>query len=231
MENEHDYLPWSVFLGRIKYFNNILDSTELYGDLKKYFTSLVKNVYNKLGGSNTEEWTDKVIRPLIIEFACQNDLPDCVTKSQDFIEDFKDEQKASSIPQSQLLTICCTALKHGSINEYNVIHDLYLKQINTNSSLKESLFQCLSCTKEAHLLSSYLNDNLKSGIDRDILIGIKNVASKSYGNVIALDFIKNNWDQLLNRFSTSGGFLVVLNELINEFSSEANLLDVTFLAR
>lgn len=61
LKSERDFLPWSVFLNRIKYFNDILDSTELYGDLKKFLATLIEPYYKKLGWfeKNEDEFTEK----------------------------------------------------------------------------------------------------------------------------------------------------------------------------
>lgn len=60
--NEFDYLPWNVFIDRIKYYLAQLDSTEVYYPLKVYLQKLVKPYYQKLQWIDkplTDEWTDR----------------------------------------------------------------------------------------------------------------------------------------------------------------------------
>lgn len=81
------------------------------------------------------------------------------------------------------------------MNEYNFVHKIY--QETKKNCLKSDLFQCLSCTKETWLLNKYLNEHIDNNT---ILAAIKNVASKSYGNILALDFVRNNMNELIKKY-------------------------------
>ena len=50
MSKEFDYLPWNTLLNsRIIFYIDMLESTEIYSDLKTYLASLIEPYYLKLG--------------------------------------------------------------------------------------------------------------------------------------------------------------------------------------
>ena len=61
LSKELDYLPWNMFITRIRFYIDMLDSTQYYGSLQSYLASLVKNYYNKFGWENdlSQSWLDR----------------------------------------------------------------------------------------------------------------------------------------------------------------------------
>lgn len=60
LKNENDYLPWAVFLNRIKYYLDMLDLTEINGDLCEYLIELIEPYYRRLGWEpkSTDTWVE-----------------------------------------------------------------------------------------------------------------------------------------------------------------------------
>lgn len=62
--DEFDYLPWTTFLNRIKYFTDIFDSTSSYAKMQNYLADIVTPYYRKLGwfeDVDADLWTDRLI--------------------------------------------------------------------------------------------------------------------------------------------------------------------------
>ena len=63
MTKEFDYLPWNTLINsKIKFFLDILDGTEFFGDLKQFLIKIIDPIYNKLGWNEEnerEDWIDK----------------------------------------------------------------------------------------------------------------------------------------------------------------------------
>ncbi len=62
LSNELEFLPWSVFLNRIRFYLDMLSSSQMVMDLKKYLVSTVTPFYKKLGwfeDINNDQWLDK----------------------------------------------------------------------------------------------------------------------------------------------------------------------------
>lgn len=64
LSNEFEYLPWSVFLNRVKFYLDMLSSNQLNIDLKVYFSKLVEPFYVKLGWFErkiNDQWLEKYV--------------------------------------------------------------------------------------------------------------------------------------------------------------------------
>lgn len=91
--------------------------------------------------------------------------------------------------------VLCTSIRHGSAKEFEF---LFSKAKGTNdTALKNVLLSGLSCSKEQWQLAKYLNDQLVNS--NSTLTALRNVATKSYGYLLAWSFIKNNWIELNSR--------------------------------
>lgn len=62
LHDEFDYLPWTVFISRIKFFTDLYESTSSYDKLQTYLSYLVTPYYSKLGwieNVKNDNWTDR----------------------------------------------------------------------------------------------------------------------------------------------------------------------------
>jgi len=61
MSKELDYLPWRIFLNRVKFYIDMLDGSEVYADLQLFLGKLVEPYYKKLGWSDdkNQQWLDR----------------------------------------------------------------------------------------------------------------------------------------------------------------------------
>jgi hypothetical protein len=53
MVNENEYIPWSALLDRLSFYVDIIESTEVYGNLREYLIEVIKPIYSRL------TWDDK----------------------------------------------------------------------------------------------------------------------------------------------------------------------------
>lgn len=64
LTDELEFLPWSVFLNRIKFYLEMLSSSQMILDLKKYLAATVTPLYQKLGwfeDYKNDQWLDKYL--------------------------------------------------------------------------------------------------------------------------------------------------------------------------
>ena len=70
MYDEMDFLPWSTFINRIKFFIDIYDSTSTFAKLQLYLADIVTPYYRKLGWIDNptgDVWTDRYKYILVIK--------------------------------------------------------------------------------------------------------------------------------------------------------------------
>lgn len=59
--NEFEMLPWDAAINRLTFLINMLETSEIYGDLNDYLLELVEPLYNKLTWepSANDRWLDR----------------------------------------------------------------------------------------------------------------------------------------------------------------------------
>ena len=85
LRNDLQLLTWDTAINRLQFYLNMLETTEIYGDLNKYLLDLVEPIYKKLGwieSSTGDDWLQSKLRTRMLSFACALGLEDCVEKSQ-----------------------------------------------------------------------------------------------------------------------------------------------------
>ena len=64
LSHDMEYMPWLVFLdsNNIKYYIDMLLTSELHGPMQSYLADLVEPIYNKLGWKEIENepWLNKL---------------------------------------------------------------------------------------------------------------------------------------------------------------------------
>ena len=61
LNGEFEMLPWDAAINRLGFLINMLETTEIYGDLNDYLLELVEPLYKKLTwqASENEKWLDR----------------------------------------------------------------------------------------------------------------------------------------------------------------------------
>jgi aminopeptidase N len=199
LSKELDYLPWRIFLNRIKFYIDMLESTEVYPDLQLFLGKLVEPYYKKLGWEDdkSQDWLDRLIRNDLFTFACQRNLEDCLKQSSSWFADWmSNDDNLKNIRADIRRNVFCSAIKVGGKKEIDFAFEQLEKK--NDSSLRRDLMVGLSCSKELWALSKLLNQQLKDDSLDPILV-IRNTALNPIGNAYTWVFVKNNWDNLYNR--------------------------------
>jgi hypothetical protein len=83
-------MPWDAALYGFEWMINMLDFTEIYGDIINYVVQLIMPLYEKLTWEDnpSDKWLDRILRRSIIRMACKLGLDDCVRKSQRYLKEW-----------------------------------------------------------------------------------------------------------------------------------------------
>jgi len=199
LSKELDYLPWKVFLSRVKFYIDMLESTEVYPDLQIFLGKLVEPYYKKLGWADdkSQDWLDRLIRNELFTFACQRNVEDCLKQSSIWFADWmSNDENLKNIRTEIRRNVLCSAIKVGGKKEFDFAFDQLEKR--NDSVLRRDLIFGLGCSKELWVLSKLLNQQLKND-SLDPVLALKSVAVNPIGNAYAWVFVKNNWDYLNNK--------------------------------
>ncbi len=98
LEYEKENLPWSSFLSHMSFYQDILESTESYGDLQAYLINIIDPIYTKLGWEShtiIDTWPDRKLRTKILSFTCLIDMHDCVSKASYYYLDWMSDPRTN----------------------------------------------------------------------------------------------------------------------------------------
>lgn len=62
LSDETDYLPWSAFLSRFKFYKDMLDTSRLFPDMETKMSFLIEPMFNFLGftqDNNKHNWVQR----------------------------------------------------------------------------------------------------------------------------------------------------------------------------
>ena len=109
------------------------------------------------------------------------------------------DETTNNIPKNYRSFVYCTSIKYGTRNEWNFALNQYKLEADSNS--KRELQYGMSCSREPSLINTFLRNQLDTKITRkqDSVTGIVYAASNSYSSLITWNFIKNNWNELVDR--------------------------------
>lgn len=227
LSNELEWLPWRVTLNRLQFYINLLDLTGSYGYLEKYLTQLIQPIYTKLTWEEkpSDSWLERLIRTSVIQFACQRNLPDCVSRAVKYFSDWMTNPSVNNIPSSYRSLVYCTAIKAGSLKEFEFASEQYDRE--TDANRRNELQSGMSCTTEAWIIKRFLEDqiNEKKVRPQDTLSGLRSAATKSNANAITWNFVKENWNLLYERFGTGLSFARLVADIASKFNTQTQLDD------
>eukprot|EP00095_Tigriopus_kingsejongensis_P003865 maker-scaffold1168_size57759-snap-gene-0.7 protein:Tk03865 transcript:maker-scaffold1168_size57759-snap-gene-0.7-mRNA-1 annotation:"aminopeptidase n" len=230
LSQETEYIPWKTALNGFGYIDTMLERTAGYGEFQRYMKTLVLSLFNRLGFESkpSDSPLDVYLRSYVVNWACSTGIQKCKSKTQ---VEFKrwmdqinpDEQGANLIDVNLKRQVYCYAIAQGGEEEWDFGWQRYL---NSNvGSEKSSILNALSCSKELWILNRYLNMTLTPGSGIRAQDGesvVSNVASNILGRDISFDFIRKNWDKILevyagSSFAISSVLKSVLKDRNNEF--------------
>lgn len=134
------------------------------------------------------------IRKNIIEFACSQELKDCVTKAINYFNEFMLEN-LDRIPSGLRYIVFCTGIKHGGLVEYKYLYNKYYQTYDP--MLRQEILHGLTCAKELTNISRLFEKEL----EMNNFLGLKTVlatGSNDYkaSNLIAWNSVKKLWPMI-----------------------------------
>ncbi|CRK96557.1 CLUMA_CG010037, isoform A [Clunio marinus] len=216
LSHERDYVPWKTALNNLLYIDSMLIRMPDYDKMKKYLTSRIENIYNRLQFEDTGDVLTMLNRYQILKAACHLGMKDCVTnaiiKFHTWVHEANPDINNPISPNFKFV-VYCTAIKHGDNEEWDFAWNRLLNA--TAPSEKEILIQALGCSREHWILSRYLERTIaENGPIRkqDTFRVFSSVSNNVWSQSIAFNFIKENWNRLKTHFGSL--YLSNLNYLI-----------------
>ncbi|XP_001363921.2 glutamyl aminopeptidase [Monodelphis domestica] len=225
LKSENDYLTWQRVISALSYMTSMLeDDRELYPMLKEYLQGRVKPVADALGWKDEGEHLEKLLRASVLGLACKMGDPDALNNASEL---FKKWQNGDRQPVNLRLLVYRYGMQFSG-DEASWNYTLQKYQNTTLAQEKEKLLYGLASVNNITLLSRYLELLKDSNFikSQDVFTVIRYISYNSYGKYMAWDWIRFNWEYLVNRFTLNDRNLGRIVTIAEPFNTEFQLWQI-----
>ncbi|XP_061603070.1 aminopeptidase Ey-like isoform X2 [Cololabis saira] len=225
LHKEVEYLPWDTATHNLDYLFVMFDRSEVYGPMQAYIKKQVTPLFRYFRDLTLnwtkipEKHTDQYNQVNAVSHACSAGVPGCRELTTGWFKQWMNDPRTNNIIPSLRLTVYCNAVAAGGEAEWDFAWTMYKN--SSVASEAEKLAHALSCSRKPWLLNRYLLYCLQPEKIRkqDVAFVIVHVAENPVGQPLAWDFVRANWDHLLNHHD----FNAILSGVTKRFSSEFEL--------
>ncbi|XP_071411232.1 glutamyl aminopeptidase [Pithys albifrons albifrons] len=221
LRNETEYLPWHRAISSVTYLANMLeDDTNIYPLFQRYFCTLVKPIVDKLSWNDSGGHVERLLRASVLDFACSMGDPDSLKNASDL---FNQWLQGKPIAANLRLIVYRYGMQNsGNETSWNYMFQKY--QETTLAQEKEKLLYGLASVKNITLLDRYLKYISTSLIkSQDVFTVLRYISYNTYGKTMAWDWIRLNWQYLVDRFTINDRTLGRIVTITQNFNTELQL--------
>lgn len=209
LRQETDYIPWHVAAGKLKRLLRMLQGTLVYSDLRKYVQSLILDTYKSVSWnvSETDSHLWRLLRMKILDLGCASGLEECLTEANEMFTRWLENPEKRPHPDVRALVYSYGIKKGGSEKSWDLMWNLFLKEENAQEKVK--LMEGLASATEPWLLQRYieLSKNESNVRSQDFFTVIAFISYNPIGNPVAWDFLRSEWEYLVDRFTLNDRYL------------------------
>ncbi|XP_072050679.1 glutamyl aminopeptidase-like [Amphiura filiformis] len=215
--NERDYVPWDAAFGNIFWMGEMLRFRPSYGLFRRYIEAQSKPRFDELGWNDITEHLAIFLQSDIIDMSCGHGSADCLDQG---VELFRTFTSGTSLKPD----FRSNAYQYGMQEEGNQDNWDYLwEQYTTTQSASEKsrLLYALARTREVWLISRYIEytEDESKIREQDYFSVMGYIADNPVGNPLVWDYVRENWQALVDRFGLSNRYLGRLVPGITEYYS------------
>ncbi|NXS45985.1 AMPE aminopeptidase, partial [Balaeniceps rex] len=234
LTNETDYLPWHRVISSVTYLANMLeDDTNLYPWFQEYFRHLVKPIVDQLRWNDFGGHLERLLRASVLDFACSMDDKESLNNASQLFEQWLQGKTGKniqvlflyfSVPANLRLLV----YRYGMQNSGNESSWDYMFKKYQETSLaqeKEKLLYGLASVKNITLLDRYLKYIYNTSLikSQDVVTVLRYISYNTYGKTMAWDWIRLNWQYLVDRFTINDRNLGRIVTITQNFNTELQL--------
>ncbi|PSN55624.1 hypothetical protein C0J52_04058 [Blattella germanica] len=231
LKSETEYIPWSVAYSKLNKLDNLLVSSTSYSKLRKYTQSLVSDIYKKitLTVSDADSHLQRLLRPTIVKLACNMGVQECIDEVVTIFKNWITNVNEVSKPHPDIRsTVYGYGIKLASgEKDWDLMWNLYLSETDAQERIK--LLCGLTYSQEPWILQRYLelSKNESNVRSQDFFTLLSYISSNPVGTPIVWDFVRNEWQYLVDRFTLNDRYLGrIIPSITKSFASELKIREM-----
>ncbi|XP_026574946.1 leucyl-cystinyl aminopeptidase isoform X2 [Pseudonaja textilis] len=175
--------------------------------------------------NNNKTLSELELQSNLLNFACSYDLRKCSSTASDLFKTWMDSNGTASLP-TNVMKIIFTA---GAKTEAGWQFLLKMYSFVDSEPEKLKILESLASTSDVKKLIWLMRTSLQGVVIRsqDLPTVIKSISQNLPGHLLAWDFVKENWNQLIKKFH-SGSYTIqsIVTSTTYQFSTLEHLLEV-----
>ncbi|NXB45369.1 AMPN Aminopeptidase, partial [Leucopsar rothschildi] len=232
LSREREYMPWQAALTNLKYFQQMFDRSELFGDMSRYIRNQVTPLFEYYKNI-TNNWQNRPSGLMAqyneinaISTACSYGVTECQQLAANYLQQWQNTN-INPVPPNLRSAIYCSMVATGGESAWDFIWQKF--QNASVVSEADKLRTALSCSPHPWILNRYLQYTLDPTKIRrqDATSTINSIASNVVGQPLVWDFIRGNWRTLFSQYGGgSFSFSRLILSVTQRFSSEFELQEL-----
>ncbi|KAL5529124.1 hypothetical protein ACEPAG_5098 [Sanghuangporus baumii] len=227
LRQEEEFLVWQGIRDNIGDLTSIFwENTTAWELLKKFRSSLYTPLVDQLGYdfSDSDSADKKQLRTLAIAGAAASDeskvIEELTKRFADYLKTGNDSVIASDIERATYTTV----VKHGGRAEYDAVKAIFEKP--KTPTMRTAAIAGLCSPKDQTLIDETLKFMMTEAKDQDVYMFIANLASNVVSRRKMAMFLKENYNELYNRFSGNTQLPYLISYAFKYLSTEADAKDI-----
>lgn len=228
LKKETHTVPLLQGLGYLEAFYHIIekrDELDLTQNLGMYILQFFRAVIDQQTWSDSGSVSERRLRSEVLSLACHLDYPPCLERARQRFQDWLQSNGTLNPPTD----VAETVFSVGAQDDHGWASLLNTYKTSLSAAQKHKILFALTSSRDSNKLQRLLDLGLEGKVIRsqDLSSLILMVARNSRGCNLAWNFVKKNWDTLVQKFQL-GSFCIrnIIIGTTGQFSSQEELNEV-----
>ncbi|CAI6369413.1 unnamed protein product [Macrosiphum euphorbiae] len=223
---EHHYVPWHVVATNLQTLSEHLYQRPAHKNLEKYVQHLLGSIKENIwNDSSYKNFIQRKLRAVIIKLGCAYGLPSYLKKVYELFKRFVND-KIKPHPDIRD-TVYYYGMSQGNDIEFNKLWNISLNEKEPKE--RGSLINALTASKETSILTKLLKlaEHDSHISSREYLRIIILINRHHFGTQFVWDFLRENWQDLVDRFSLCDGQLgTLIPSVCSHFNTQERIREM-----
>ncbi|XP_061906716.1 endoplasmic reticulum aminopeptidase 1-like isoform X3 [Entelurus aequoreus] len=228
LSKETDIMAVSQGLGELLPIYKLIEKrgiTQLEISMKRYILDLFKGLISQQKWDDSGSVSERMLRSYLLLFACVRNFTPCVTKAQQLFNMWKDSDGDMSLPVDVIMAVYVVGAQTSE--GWDFLLEKYRRSLQT--SVKTHIKAALTFTPLRDKLKWMLEQSLLGEVmeTHDLPGVIFYVSRNPIGHKLAWDFIRANWQTLIEKFELGSSSIAhMVTGVTSHYSTSAMLESV-----
>lgn len=221
-------VPLLEGLGYLEFFYRMVEKTnepDLTRNLGAYILRFFRAVIDQQTWSDSGSVSERRLRSEVLSLVCHLEDPQCMEQARQSFKDWLESNGTLNLPTD----VAETVYSVGAQDDHGWTSLLHTYSVSLSGAQKHKILYALTCSKDTNKLRRLLELGLEGKVikSQDLSSLVMMVARNPQGPHLAWNFLKKNWDFLVQKFQL--GSSCIRNMLVGitgQFSSPEELKEV-----